>query len=199
MIIDYRDMHAYIMYGQTCMHTDRQTCMHTYWYIHTGTCMQTDIHTISYNIYLNCIPRYPKCVYIYIYIYTYLSIICCDTPNISQPSIPKLQHNHWEIHVALAGQEVCGRPFSGQEAILMAKGEMDPRTRQPKRLEALTNAERRAIDILLADKRSEQSDYRHQVALEDWICFILDSLICDIRTNVEKTSMHHCITVRLVF
>lgn len=64
-------------------------------------------------------------------------------------------------------QEVCGRPFSRQEAILMAKGEMDPRTRQPKRLEALTNAERRAIDLMLADKRSEQSDYRHQVALEE--------------------------------
>ena len=50
---------------------------------------------------------------------------------------------------------------AGRKPFLMAKGEMDPRTRQPKRLEALTNAERRAIDILLADKRSEQSDYRH--------------------------------------
>jgi len=96
-------------------------------------------------------------------------------------------------------QEVCGRPFSRQEAILMAKGEMDPRTRQPKRLEALTNAERRAIDLMLADKRSEQSDYRHQVALEDWILFVLDQSVCGVCANVEKTSMHHCITVRLVF
>lgn len=81
----------------------------------------------------------------------------------------------------------------------MAKGEMDPRTRQPKRLEALTNAERRAIDLMLADKRSEQSDYRHQVALEDWILFVLDQSVCGVCANVEKTSMHHCITVRLVF
>ena len=51
--------------------------------------------------------------------------------------------------------------------MLIAKGEMDPRTRAPKTLETLTMAERRAIDFLLADKRSEQRDYRHQVALED--------------------------------
>ena len=81
----------------------------------------------------------------------------------------------------------------------MAKGEMDPRTRQPKRLEALTNAERRAIDLMLADKRSEQSDYRHQVALEDWILFVLDQSVCGVCANVEKTSTHHCITFRLVF
>eukprot|EP00438_Fugacium_kawagutii_P025818 Skav200496 [mRNA] locus=scaffold450:291534:293522:+ [translate_table: standard] len=51
---------------------------------------------------------------------------------------------------------------------------MDPRTREPKTLEALTNAERRAIDLLLADKRSEQADYRHQVALEDDVLMCFD-------------------------
>ena len=67
MIIDYRDMHAYIMYGQTCMHTDRQTDMHAYILVHTYWYMHADRHT--YNI-IQYLPKlYPKISQVYIYIY----------------------------------------------------------------------------------------------------------------------------------
>lgn len=109
-----------------------------------------------------------------------MKYICCDTPNLPSQNFNTTTGSYEHLALAADCQEVCGRPFSRQEAILMAKGEMDPRTRQPKRLEALTNAERRAIDLMLADKRSEQSDYRHQVALEDWILFLLDQSVCGV-------------------
>ena len=64
-------------------------------------------------------------------------------------------------------QEVCGNFFDRQEALLMARGEMDPRSRQLKRLEPLTIAERRFINRLLEDKRSELTEYRFQVSLQE--------------------------------
>ena len=64
-------------------------------------------------------------------------------------------------------KEVCGNFFDREEALLMARGEMDPRSRQPKRLEPLTIAERRFINRLLEDKRSELTEYRFQVSLQE--------------------------------
>ena len=63
-------------------------------------------------------------------------------------------------------EEVCGVRFGREIALQVAKGELDPRSRQVKTLEPLSFAERRAIDFLLAEKRSEQMDYRVKVALE---------------------------------
>lgn len=61
---------------------------------------------------------------------------------------------------------VCGQAFSKQEAIRVAKGDLDPRTRAVKKLEPLTPAERAAIDSLLEFKRREQQEYRQQCAEE---------------------------------
>lgn len=57
-------------------------------------------------------------------------------------------------------EEVCGLRFEKQEAMSMARGQLDPRTRLAKSLEPLTRAERRTIDLMLADKRSEQAEYK---------------------------------------
>ena len=77
-------IHNYRLYiHHTCMHTcctdrrtDRQTRLHAY----IPTCIQTDIHTISSQIVSQ------------VYMLWY-----------SQPSIPKLQHNHWEIWTSCLG------------------------------------------------------------------------------------------------
>ena len=85
-----------------------------------------------------------------------LSRLCCVYFGVTQwtPWTPTLK-------------EVCGNFFDCQEALLMARGEMDPRSRQLKRLEPLTIAERRFINRLLEDKRSELTEYRFQVSLQE--------------------------------
>ena len=57
---------------------------------------------------------------------------------------------------------VCGIVFPKQEALRVARGELDPRTRLPKTLEPLTPAERRAIDGMLDIKRRELDEKRQQ-------------------------------------
>ena len=61
---------------------------------------------------------------------------------------------------------VCGFVFPKSEALRVARGELDPRTRTQKTLEPLTPAERQAIDSMLESKRREQQEYRQQVAEE---------------------------------
>ncbi|CAE7034782.1 exo1 [Symbiodinium natans] len=61
---------------------------------------------------------------------------------------------------------VCGKGFLKLEAVRVAKGDLDPRTRTVKKLEPLSPAERAVIDSILEFKRREQREYRQQVAAE---------------------------------
>mmetsp|Transcript_61002 Transcript_61002/g.111774 ORF Transcript_61002/g.111774 Transcript_61002/m.111774 type:complete len:796 (+) Transcript_61002:71-2458(+) len=62
-------------------------------------------------------------------------------------------------------EELCGICAAKEHAARVAKGELDPRTFKERSQEPLTPAERRALDDIIARKRSEQHQYRFEQQL----------------------------------
>eukprot|EP00933_Yihiella_yeosuensis_P059786 TRINITY_DN6143_c0_g1_i2.p1 TRINITY_DN6143_c0_g1~~TRINITY_DN6143_c0_g1_i2.p1 ORF type:complete len:667 (-),score=144.19 TRINITY_DN6143_c0_g1_i2:214-2214(-) len=62
---------------------------------------------------------------------------------------------------------LCGAGSSKEEAGRVARGEMNPRTKQPRKMEPLTPAERAILDRMLAEKRREQRDHQFNLELKE--------------------------------